>query len=412
MSLSRITGMIAARPASPASLPRKVMHGLITLLLLLPAVWMALVVALTLVWDRAWSLFRQTRIARWLGGRLASAAGSAAKWLLKDERDTPYLYTLFGVGILMPAAFLGSLWWQARLSPGFSWFAVYIYHVVMMGPYMRFFAHTSTLIHKEGHQPRGLFKPRFRFLNRFFGSFLGIFYGHVPESYPIGHLRIHHKYDNGFDDVTSTLALDRTQPAAWLVYLRQFALYWTGISIVYHFYRRGKLEQARKMIGGMVLFYGTITAFMIYDVRFGFAYLLLPHLSTILYLAAINYTWHAFADPDNPDNDYVASLTIVDGQYNVFNEDFHVAHHLHPQMHWTEVDRHYYNNIDLYRQNMATVFRDTQTFEIFIWIMMRRFDRMAEHFVDLTGKLSHEQKKALLVWRMQPLKPAEARRIA
>ena len=89
-----------------------------------------------------------------------------------------------------------------------------------------------------------------------FGYFIGIFYGYAPESYPVGHLRIHHKYDNGFDDVISTLRLDRTRPAEWLISLRQFALYWTGISIVTHFWKRGKYKLVWRMLRGMLLFYG------------------------------------------------------------------------------------------------------------------------------------------------------------
>jgi hypothetical protein len=48
---------------------------------------------------------------------------------------------------------------------------------------------------------------------------------------------------------------------------------------------------------------------------------------TVLFLSAVAYTWHAFAEPDDPGNDYVSAVTFLEGHYNVFNEDYHVVHH-------------------------------------------------------------------------------------
>ena len=95
---------------------------------------------------------------------------------------------------------------------------------------------------------------------------------------------------------------------------------------------------------------------MVYNLPFGVAFLLLPHLSTIILLAAVNYTWHAFVDPNDLENAYVGSVTIINGQYNIFNEDYHVEHHMHPQMHWTEAERHYNEQIDEYRAHMGDHF--------------------------------------------------------
>ena len=63
----------------------------------------------------------------------------------------------------------------------------------------------------------------------------------------------------------------------------------------------------------------------------------------------------------------------------------------------------YDRNIEKYKSNMASVFTDTQEFEMFVWVMMGRLDLLAEHFVDLTGILSQEDKIALLRYRMQPV---------
>ena len=84
-----------------------------------------------------------------------------------------------------------------------------------------------------------MFKPGFSIFNNAFSYWLGLFYGHIPESYPIGHTKIHHKYSNGDGDVTSTMYYDRSLRTNWLKYLSSFMLYWTGVSVFMHFYQKG-----------------------------------------------------------------------------------------------------------------------------------------------------------------------------
>jgi fatty acid desaturase len=379
-------------------------------LLLLPVPWMAAVIATGRLWDWLLRRLARTRIGLGVAGRCEAMAKALARPLLRDERDYSYLYLLFGLGALVPLSFVGSLVLQLALRPGFSLAALFAYHVLLMGPYFAFFAHVSTLVHKEGHAvPRGLFRPPFAWLNGFFGSFLGLFYGHVPQSYPLGHLRIHHKHDNGFDDLITTLHLDRRRPSRFLMYLPQFALYWTGVSVVAYFVRKRLWRPAGKMLLGTLAFYGLGALLLVLDWRVALGYWFLPQWMTVLFLGAIGYTWHAFADPDDPGNDYVSSVTLLEGHYNVFNEDYHVVHHQAPQLHWAEYPAHYQRHLDEYRRHFATVFRDTQAFELFFWIVLRRYDLMTDHFVDLSGTLTREQITELLLRRLRPVPPDAGR---
>lgn len=377
------------------------------MLLLLPVPWMALVIAVGLIWDQIWLKFQFTRLAKKGGRVLDQWIRKVGRILLKDERNAPYLYSFFGIGLFTPLLFLVLLIWHLQYGVEASWGKLVLlafgYHVLMMGPYFRFFAYISTLIHKEGHAPKGLFRSPFSLFNNFFGWFLGPFYGHIPEAYPMGHLRIHHRHDNGAEDITSTMHLDRTKPSHWLIYLRQFAGFWTGFSIVRYHLRRKNWENARRMAKGMLAYGIALALLLVLNPWFGFAYLLLPLWCVIIYLAAINYTWHTFMDPDDPDNDFINSVTILRGHYNVFNEDYHVTHHQRPQLHWTEAPADFQRNIEAYRLNRASVFADTQEFEMFMWIITRRFDLLAKHFVDLQGDLSKEEIEALLIRRMRPV---------
>ena len=374
----------------------------ISVMLLLPVPWLVAVISLTMLWHGLIGWTYKTSPAQWIGRKVNASAQWLGAIMLKDVRNSPYLISLFGVGILTPALFIFSFWWQSQQTH-FNWWAVLAYHVITYGPYFAFFSQVATLIHKEGHEPKGFFKPRFAFLNKFFGRFMVFFYGHVPEGYPMGHMRIHHKHDNGPDDVTSTVFYNRTQAIRFMIYLFEFMLFWTGISIAYHFYQRNRMDECRRMITGMVVYYLFIGIVMYFNFWFAFGYILLPHLSTIIFLAAINYTWHAWTDPNDLKNIYKNSITVLEGQYNVYNEDFHVEHHKRPQTHWEEYPVNYQKHLNEYAANRAIVFQDTQAFEIFFWLLFGSYDKMADHMVDLNNDMSQEDKIKLLKHRLQPI---------
>mmetsp|Transcript_5676 Transcript_5676/g.5579 ORF Transcript_5676/g.5579 Transcript_5676/m.5579 type:complete len:150 (-) Transcript_5676:101-550(-) len=144
-------------------------------------------------------------------------------------------------------------------------------------------------------------------------------------------------------------------------------------------------------------------ALLMLDWRFAVAYWVYPHIEATTLLAAINYTWHAWVDPRDPDNDYITSITILDGHYNTFEADFHVVHHQHPTLWYEDCPKVFDKEIEVYKKQKATIFRGTQAFELFILIVTNNIDRLATLFVDLSGELSHEEIKELLRYRMSAI---------
>lgn len=382
---------------------------LATSILLLPIPWLVVVIASTMLWVGIIGWTYKTAPAQWLASKTDAATLWLARKIMKDERDSPYLYSYIGIGIFAPLLFIGSYYFQVQYLDANNhwgwqnWLAALVYNVMNYGPYFAFFSQVATMIHKEGHTPKGMFKGAFGIFNNFHGHVLSLLYGHVPQGYPMGHMRIHHKHDNAADDVTSTIFYDRSHAARFLIYLFEFSLFWTGLSVAHYHYKKGKMEEFRKMVLGMVAFYGFMAVVMYINFWFGVAYLLIPHMSCIFLLAAINYTWHAWTDPSEPKNIYKNSITVLEGQYNVFNEDFHVEHHKRPQTHWREYPVNYAKHIEEYKQNRAVIFRDTQAFEVFFLILFNDFEKMADKFVDLNGDMTREEIIALLKYRLRPV---------
>jgi len=130
------------------------------------------------------------------------------------------------------------------------------------------------------------------------------------------------------------------------------------------------------------------------------AYLIFPHCECFLFFSGISYLWHAFVDPKDPTNQYVNSVTILNGNDNIWNEDYHVVHHHSPNTHWTNSILHFEKHKDSYAKYNATIFQGIDEGNLLHLLFAQNWDAMAKHFVDLNGKMTHEEKKKLIITRL------------
>ena len=81
---------------------------------------------------------------------LTGVSQHLAKVMLKDERNAPYLFSVFGLGLYTPSLFIAAFIWQLKYGAHAPWVAIvlvaFVYHVLVMGPYFRFFSLIATLI--------------------------------------------------------------------------------------------------------------------------------------------------------------------------------------------------------------------------------------------------------------------------
>ena len=130
-----------------------------------------------------------------------------------------------------------------------------------------------------------------------------------------------------------------------------------------------------------------------YGPLFALAYVAYPFLENTLLLSCINWSWHAYTDPKQPDNDFMA-ITILGGTINVLNEDSHVVHHQYPGAHWTRHPSLLLKHTKGYKEELGSVFYGTHTFELFALVVMADYDKLADRFLgympaDPDGKLFH-----------------------
>ena len=264
----------------------------------------------------------------------------------------------------------------------------YCYHVIRIGPFFMNFAYVYSVCHKEGHASAarsGLFRPPFDKQGPFryiFNWWIGLFFGVLPSTFAIGHSVNHHKYNNGPSDVVSTADKPRDEWRWLIAYIPRFMLYACNVSTTYQFIKEGLPKVAAQTVAG-TLYYLAFAALVarLYGPWFSFAYIIYPFLEQSVMLSGINWVWHAFLDPDDVENEYVASITILGGTINVLNEDSHVVHHQYPGVHWSAHPKLLTKHSGLYKQSLGSVFYGTHTFEMLALILLADYDKLADRFV-------------------------------
>ncbi|KAI8905424.1 fatty acid desaturase family protein [Gorgonomyces haynaldii] len=326
---------------------------------------------------------------------------SIGKQILRDERDASLLPYYFFINLWSVTLFGSAIVFYKHY--GFSIGFLFVYHLLRLGPRFRFFAHAQTLFHKEGHCHKGLFKGSFSVLNNWFMQCVsGPIYGCFVNFYPIYHNKDHHRFDNGPEDMSTTLDLDRSKTTSFFVYLARFSTIWTNCYPIYRFFKKQEQQYAVKLSYGLIYHIAFIAASWIFvGPLFAYCYCIYPAIEAMIFLCGISYMWHCFADPKDPLNPYVSSVTILEGKDNIWGEDYHVIHHTLPKLHFSEGASYFGSHLDEYKKNKATIFKKTEEGEILYLLLSKNWDKLADLFVDLSGQMTHEQKKDLLLTRLR-----------
>lgn len=319
--------------------------------------------------------------------------------ILRDERDTPALrlmvsLTLTVVPIFTIQLFLG----KPRLL------LVAAFYLSLCGLKFQRSVRMFSAKHLEAHRPHGYFSEKYdKVFGRYVEFFLGYFYGDLPELGRTVHVRLHHRENGGPDDSVSTIRYDRTNPLHFLCYLADNIWTTLGLTPYFHFRARGDEKNRRRMFWGIARYSIYFAAVFIYDWRIGILYVLVPLLSMNFIMAITSWVQHAFCDPQDPEDYFAHTVTIVD-EVNFMNEGYHLCHHHRSGLHWTEMPTHLERIRDKMKESGSLIFRDLDFMRLFVELtLLRRMDVLAEKLVPWEP-MNHEQRLALLAGRTKPVR--------
>ena len=320
--------------------------------------------------------------------------------LIRDERDLPFIWLSIQMSVtILPAAALIFAFPQYAL-----WAAIPYWALVFLG----FLDRYMLMLHNTSH--RKLFKRGHVVLDKWIPWLLGVFCGQTPDTYYIHHITMHHSEGNLPNDLSSTMKYQRDSLLHWLRYFFRFFFFIT-VDMTRYQMKKNRARLVRKMLAGELSFYALCVSLAVFwDWRPTLVVFVIPFVLIRILMMAGNWGQHAFVDPDEPNNDYKSSITCINGRYNrrAFNDGYHISHHLVANRHWTDHPAELEGHLQDYVDNDAIIFEKIDFFMVWLFLMLKRYDLLVKHFVDLReDKRSEEEILALFHRRLKRFTPEQ-----
>ena len=320
--------------------------------------------------------------------------------LIRDERDLPFISLALQMTLLILPAGIGMffvpdayVWWVAPPYWG----------LVFLG----FLDRYMLMLHNTSHRP--LFKRKFNFMNKWVPWVLGIFCGQTPDTYYIHHITMHHAEGNLPKDLSSTMKYQRDSLFDWLRYFFRF-FFFIMFDMARYQAKKKRWPLLRKMLVGELSFYALCIGLSFVDWKATLIVFIVPFLVIRFLMMAGNWGQHAFVDPDEPDNDFKSAITCINSRYNqrAFNDGYHNSHHLAANRHWTDHPGELEDHLEEYRKNDAIIFEGIDFFMVWLYLMLKRYDTLADHFVELRDEpRSKDEIIALFERRLKRFEPEQ-----
>ena len=265
--------------------------------------------------------------------------------------------------------------------------------------------HAFILITFQGHY-FGLYQKYVReSIGHFFENWLGVFFGNVPHNFSTSHNYIHHRLDGGMGDTFYEWDIDRTSLSDFMLYVHRIFLHMIGYSSIKFFHAHAMKSKADQLMSGIKTYWGVVFAVLAItrSPSFVFWLILEPLLCMTYFLALINIGFHGFVEFDENGKhiETVNSTAIVDGEDDMFGEDDHMAHHYNTNVYFRDLQALQKTKEAEFARTRASVFKKLSVVELSIFILLGLWDKLADYYMDYSGKMTREEIKSMLKTRAQ-----------
>ena len=303
---------------------------------------------------------------------------------IRDERDLPFIYfTLKILFFLIPFA----MFLYTPILSGWQWaLAALVYITVNV---IFFIGKFALMFHCTAH--RTLFKREYKYLNFFMPYFIAPFFGHMADTYSSHHIGMHHAENNLEDDESTTMPYQRDSGKDFFLYYSRFM--WSGIyKAATYFKKRNRKKLMYKVIQGEIFIILFCILLCLLNWKATFCVFIFPYFFFRFVAMFGNWAQHAFIDPSDPGNAYKNSITCINSKYNrqCWNDGYHISHHLKQTLHWTDHPQYFQDNINQYRINNAVVFLKIDFIKVSLYLLSKRYDLLAKHFVNIGGRFQSD----------------------
>jgi fatty acid desaturase len=318
--------------------------------------------------------------------------------LMNDKRDLPFIHLLTAIHILViPAAII----LYTPLLQGWYWWLAYIPYFYISQMYFK--GRFGLMLHCICH--RKLFKKQHTWIFHYIIWFICPFFGHTPETYFAHHMGMHHVENNMEDDASSTLPYKRDSLRGFLAYLGRFLLIGPTETFLYFFGKRRKKFYMR-LTAGELAYYAFCIVMCFVNLKATLGVFIVPLLFARVVMMLGNWTQHAFVHPDDPEEN---TINCINTKYNqmCWNDGYHAIHHIRPALHYTEIPGEFLKYKDKFAEKKVLTFDGIHYLHIFIWLMTKRYDKLADNLVNLNNMFSSKE-EAIAVMRERTKKIIQA----
>lgn len=322
-------------------------------------------------------------------------------WLkyINDKRDLPFIHLLTAIHVLvLPAA----VFLYLPVAESWFWWLIYIPYFYISQLYFK--ERFGLMLHNISH--RRLFKKPYQWIHNWIIWGVRPFFGHTPETYFVHHMAMHHVENNMPDDSSSTLKYKRDSLGQFLVYYLNFIFLGFRDTFLYLFTRK-KRKMYMRLTYGEMSFFAFCTAMCFVNFKATLFIFIIPFLFARFVMMIGNWAQHAFVDKNKPDNVFTYTVNCINTHYNhtCWNDGYHIIHHLRPALHYTDLPAEFLKYKDRLAAEKSLVFDGIHYLHIFFWLMTKRYDKLADHLVNLNNTFaSREEAIALLKERTGRIK--------
>jgi fatty acid desaturase len=123
---------------------------------------------------------------------------------------------------------------------------------------------------------------------------------------------------------------------------------------------------------------------------------IIPFLFARIVMMIGNWSQHAFIDISDPEEN---TINCINTKYNhtCWNDGYHAVHHLRPALHYTDIPAEFMKHKDEFAEKKVLVFDNIHYLHIFLWLMTRRYDKLAANIVNINNIFSSEEEVIALM---------------
>lgn len=215
------------------------------------------------------------------------------------------------------------------------------------------------------------------------------FFGHTPETYFVHHMAMHHVENNMVDDASSTLPYNRDSIWGFTRYVLRFLFLGFRDTFMYLFSRKRKKFYLRLTFGEMSFFAFCILMCFV-NLQATLWIFIIPFVFARIVMMLGNWAQHAFVDVNNPEEN---TINCINTKYNkiCWNDGYHAVHHLRPALHYTDIPNEFLKNKDKFAEQKTFVFDGIHYLHIFVWLMTKRYDKLADNIVNINNTFNSRE---------------------